>query len=286
MSGVAAAGKVLREPLLHFLLIGAVVFVLGRGWGTDVGAANIVVDRAAIDQLVGAYEGQFGVKPNLQQLKSLIDRHVDDEILYREGLALGVDRDDEIVRRRIVQKMRFLTEDRTVVAEPDKAAVREFYKANPDRYTAPATITFSHVFFSADIPGAEQRATAAMAELVKSGVPRAPDRGDAFPGPQDFTGFDPAYASREFGQSALSDRLAGLPVHAWSGPLKSGYGWHLVYVDQVQPAQRLPFEQVEARVQQDLVDDRRHRLNAGAMAALRRKYAIHIATAGGDAAIN
>jgi hypothetical protein len=247
---------------------------------------EIVVDQAAVDELVSAYEGQFGSKPDLRQLKALIDRHVEDEVLYREGLALGVDRDDEIVRRRVVQKMRFLTEDRTLVGEPDDAAVRRFYKANSDRYTTPAAITFSHVFFSADMPGGEQRAISTLVELAKSGLKRAPDRGDAFPGPQDFTQFNPAYASREFGKSELSDRLAGLSVHTWSGPLRSGYGWHLVYVDQVQPPQLLSFERVEARVRQDLVDDIRYRLNVEAMAALRRKYSVHIATAGGDADVN
>jgi hypothetical protein len=173
-----------------------------------------------------------------------------------------------------------------MVGEPGDAAQKAFYKANPDRYTAPATIAFSHVFFSADAPGAERRATAAMAELAESGIHRAPERGDAFPGPQDFTAFDPAFASREFGKSELSDRLAGLPAQAWSGPFRSGYGWHLVYVEHVQPAQLLPFEQVQGRVEQDLIDDARHRQNAAAMAALRRKYSVHIAAAAGDASVN
>ncbi len=131
--GTLLRQPLLRQPLLQFLLVGGAVFAVGRGWDASPGNGNIVIAQPAIDQMISTYQGQFGVKPTSQQLQALIDRHVDDEVLYREGVALGVDRDDEIVRRRVVQKMRFLTEDRTMVGEPDEAALRAFHQAHQER---------------------------------------------------------------------------------------------------------------------------------------------------------
>src|SRR5262245_46124584 len=137
--------NLVREPLLHFALLGAAVFAL-NAWRDDkrppeIGAAKIQVTAAVIERLRAGYERQFGQAPDATELSGLVTAHVREEILYREALALGLEQDDTIVRRRLAQKMEFLSDDLTGAAQPDDAALRAYFATNAERYAKPASVS-------------------------------------------------------------------------------------------------------------------------------------------------
>lgn len=271
--------RVLREPILHFLLIGAALYGAVEFW--QPAAADrfrIVVDRPMVELLAKTYQSQFGQPPGEVELKALVDRYVEDEMLYREGIALSLDRADEVVRRRIVQKVRFLTEDRAAIEAPDEAALVRYFEANRQRYALPETVSFSHVYFSPDQAGedaARAAATADLTKLAKSGLDRAPERGDRFPGPGDLAAAAVADLGRLFGSSSeLVAALAEAPVGAWSGPYRSGYGWHLVFVSARDAERPVPFAEVRQQVEQDYVQAERARRNEEGLDLIRGKYTV------------
>ncbi len=244
----------------HFLAIGLALLLLAQ-WraGSETDRYRIVVDAATEYRLAATYQQQYGAAPSNEQLQFLIDHYVRQEILYREGVALGLDRDDEIVRRRIAQKYEFLQQDASIVGEPSDAEIEAFYRAHRERYAVPETVSFSHVYFSPDSGdvASELRARDALVLLQAGNATRGPDRGDRFADRYDFASVDASAVRRLFGDSAFSDDLFRAPLHRWSGPYRSGFGWHLVYVD----------ERVAARIRP--LDEVREQVRADAMAAVR-----------------
>src|SRR5688572_33276496 len=149
--------KLFREPLVHFCVLGAVIFALNawREKTPETPAARIEVTAVVIERLRVGFERQFGQAPDAEELRGLVTAHIREEVLCREALALGLDRDDTIVRRRMAQKMEFLTDDLASAAEPENAEVRAFFEKNAARYVKPARVTFRHIYFSRDKRGAK-----------------------------------------------------------------------------------------------------------------------------------
>ena len=259
----------LREPLLHFILAGLVVFWIGeiRKDHTDLHRIVITPQRKA--HLTSQYALQFGTRPDAPTLKELVNGDVRDEILFREGLALGLDKDDEIVRRRIIQKMQFLLEDVQPPAEPDDVRLETYYRAHLDRYSLPTRTTFSHIYFSA----ARQRALAVLQHLP-AGSERAPESGDPFPDLYDFSNYGREQVERLFGHSEFSQAVVSDPPGRWAGPFRSAYGWHLLYVQSRQPGMARPFAEVRDQVRADYLLEEQHRANDAALRQLERKFTI------------
>jgi peptidyl-prolyl cis-trans isomerase C len=268
--------RLLREPLVHFFAAGLLLFVAFEQHKAGADLYRIEITPERVRQLVAGYRAEFGVEPSPARLNQVIDRYVDDEVLYREGLSRKLDRDDEIVRRRVVQKMQFLQQDLAAPAEPTEAEVAAYYAAHRAQYAAPATVSFSHIYFADGAAGAE--AARRRAEAVLAGLPaavqRAPDRGDSFPDLYDYSGFGQEAARRLFGESQLSGSLFTAPAGRWSGPFRSSYGWHLVRVQSAEPARPLPFEAVRGRVRDALIADRQASANQASFHALRARFSV------------
>lgn len=267
-----------RDPLLHFLLLGALIFVAAAAWRHAHDPRTIVVDRATVEQIAADYRRRFGDSPTQEALQVAVSRYVGDEALYREGMARGLDRDDELVRRRIVQKMEFLQDDAAPAAQPSEADLRLYYAEHMAQYTWPARVTFRHIYFSADHGEASARARAqdALARLA-GGAPEA-GVGDAFFDRTSFTNLSEVDAERVFGQSALPPALLTSPVGVWTGPVASGYGVHLLRVDQRTPAQAQPFESVSGQVASDLRRDAQEARSRKAVADVVARYHVVFAT--------
>jgi hypothetical protein len=211
------------------------------------------------------------------QLRTLAERYVEEEIAFREGLALQLDRDDEIIRRRIVQKYQFLQQDLSVVPPPGEAQLQRWYQDHAARYTLAGKRSFTQVYFSPDAGGEEQarsRALRAKAELDAHPHRRARALGDAFVDRYDYSDIAQADVERIFGRSELSEALFKLPLHRWAGPFRSGYGWHLVYVEDLQAPQLQSLGAVREQARQDYLEHARLLANEAAMAALRRRYQV------------
>jgi peptidyl-prolyl cis-trans isomerase C len=271
--------KVLKEPLLHFLLLGALIFAL-NAWRERLrpphtGPARIEVTAGTIQALREGYTRQWHRGPDAEELRGLVNDHVREEVLYREALALGLERNDSIVRRRLAQKMEFLGSDLASAAQPDEAALRTFLAKNAPRYRTPARITFRHVYFSKERRGERLTTDAVEArEALKKGA-KEETLGDPFLREHEFASADEAEIAAAFGND-FAKQVMTLPTDEWRGPVESTYGIHLVYVADRAAPKPAEFERVRDEVARDFSEERRRAANAEFIKRLERRYEIAI----------
>ncbi len=273
--------RILSEPLHHFLLLGVAIFAL-YAWlgGADAGAPDrrIVVSAAEAAQLAEFFSKRWSRLPTPQELRGLVDARVREEVLYREALALGLDRDDTIVRRRLAQKMEFLIEDLGGRTEPGEEELRVFLAEHPDRFSERARLTLSHVYVNSDRRGeaAErdaERILATLREASPGGDPGA--HGDASPLARVYKDVDRDEIAGIFG-AVFADRVTELPPGAWHGPVQSSYGLHLVFVH-ARSEPRLPeLAEVEQKVRDEWRAARRREVNEVVFAKLLEGYEVVI----------
>lgn len=274
--------KILREPLLHFLILGAILFLVYYWLNpSDSSSASnqIHINQNDIDRFVQIFQKQWNRKPTKQEMDGLVRAHLKEEILYREALALGLEKDDTIVRRRLAQKMEFLITDVTVPTEVEDKQLMTFYQKHPERYTRAARISFRHIYFNPDQRGErlldEANATLATLQATKAGMDVPQDYGDRFMLQQQYSQQSIDQIARMFG-GEFADELAELIPDSWQGPIKSGYGVHLIYVEQREPASVYPFSEVRERVKNDYLFELRQARNEEVLAKLKSRYEITI----------
>jgi parvulin-like peptidyl-prolyl isomerase len=264
--------RALRDPLVIFLLIGALLLIASRWYEGGGVESRIVITAADLNRLSDQWETQMRRPPTDDEMKGLLDSFIREEIYYREAMRMGLDADDTIVRRRLVQKLTFLTEDVATAKAPDEAILREFYVAHPGNYTQPPRISFVHRYFSVD------RRAAALADaqaavkdealaddpfmLQKSYAQRSErEIGDLFGRP---------FAAELFALGADSES------GGWLGPLRSAYGWHVVRVEEKLGAEMQPFETVRDRIVADWQMQARKAANDAYFESLQSRYAIEL----------
>jgi hypothetical protein len=266
-----------HEPFFQFLFLGFLIWVAAEYVEAQNQHYVIHIGPGDRQRLAITYQQQFNQAPTPDQLRSLTENYIRQQIFVREGKSLGLDTNDEIVDRRIAQKFEFIQQDLGVPDEPPADAVRHWYDAHKFSYLTPARVAFSQIYFSSDSHGlaaAYVRAERALRILRGSRLTRAPALGDRFPGPTDLGALSSDEATRLFGESQMTQELFKLPSGRWSGPFRSGYGWHLVYVSHVIPPTLPSFEAVRDRVASDYRDEQRHILDAQAYENLRAKYTV------------
>jgi peptidyl-prolyl cis-trans isomerase C len=271
----------IREPLVQFTILGAVLF-LGWAFVSDLFAEDdsrrIVMAEAEIELLADGWQRQWQRPPTADELQSLVDSRVREEVLYREAQAMGLDVNDIVVRRRMVQKMELLSQDLALLVDPTDQELRAFFAENPDDYMVPPRISFSHVYFNVDRRGAvvEEDALRALETLraMDQAPATAPELGDRFMLAYDYRLQSPAEVQRSFG-SGFADDLFGLDA-GWQGPIGSGYGLHLVNITE-QVESRVPeYEEVRNRLVNDFNRMRRDRANEALYEGLSEGYRIEI----------
>jgi peptidyl-prolyl cis-trans isomerase C len=271
----------IREPLVQFTILGAVLF-LGWAFVSDLFAEDesrrIVMAEAEIELLADGWQRQWQRPPTADELQSLVDARVREEVLYREAQAMGLDVNDIVVRRRMVQKMELLSQDLALLVDPTDQELRAFFAENPDDYMVPPRISFSHVYFNVDRRGAvvEEDALRALETLraMDQAPATAPELGDRFMLAYDYRLQSPAEVQRSFG-SGFADDLFGLDA-GWQGPIGSGYGLHLVNITE-QVESRVPeYEEVRNRLVNDFNRMRRDRANEALYEGLSEGYRIEI----------
>jgi peptidyl-prolyl cis-trans isomerase C len=265
------------EPFFQFIALGLLIW-LGLAYIESMNQRYVIhVGSVQLQRLAIAYQQQYGQPPAAEQLRQLADRYITEEIFLREGLALNLDKDDEIVRRRIAQKFDFLQTDLAVPAPPAPDVLESWFQVHELRYVTPSRVAFTQIYFSADGDGddaAQARAKRVLLQLLDSRTRRAPSVGDSFPGPADLGALAPDAAERLFGKSELSEKIFTAPVGQWFGPVRSGYGWHLIYVTQKKPPELPHLDVIRSRVLADYLEEQRQILNAQAFEKLRAKYRI------------
>jgi len=276
-TGTNLVGRVLREPFFQFLAIGIVLFganyLLHRQEADDT-PQKIDLTRDDIRQLTVAWMAQGRPAPTPTEIKSLVDQKVALEVLVREAKTLGLDKEDEIIKRRLAQKMDFLFEDVAKAQDPTNAELRTWYASNAQQFAEPPRIAFRHLYFALD-RGQDQ---AIAAKLRLAGKPEDDATvklaaADTFMFQDVYTDSSPEQVAREFGP-AFAKTVFSLPKGSWQGPVASGYGWHLVWVEAVTPGKIPHFEEVEPKVKIAWLDDTTSQLKRKAFDAMKARYTV------------
>lgn len=271
----------IREPLLHFVLIGAVLFAVTALRQQKQEHAEIRITAGEVAQLAAFWETQSQRKPSAEELRGLIEERIDEEVLAREAMRLGLDRDDVIIRRRLAQKMAFVSDDLAVINEPADTALREYFDAHAETYTAPDLYALRHVFFNPDRHGMALD-TDAQRALQRLTHGANPDQvGDPFMLPRELADVSRDDIARDFG-SAFADAVTAATPGAWSGPVRSPFGVHLVKLESHTAASAARFEDVRDNVREAYLAQKQQEANAALRTNLRKQYHVVVETAEGS----
>jgi len=274
--------KFLREPLLHFMFIGAAIYLLYAVFAEPAAEEidkTIVVSAGEIEWMNTAWQKRWNRPPTTKELDGLIKQYIKETVLYREALTMGLNKHDQVIRRRLAQKLEFLAKDLVALTPPTEEELQTYFVENHDRYQQPVRFTFTQVFIDPDKRG---DATLDDAERVKATLIA---KGDAI---NDVSGLgddlmlqnyypekDQAEIQKQFG-SGFAESLVELSPGHWHGPVLSGYGVHLVYVHSIIEPPAPVFAEVRERVTQDWQTTRGIELNEKFYNSLRDQYTIII----------
>ncbi len=283
--------KLLREPLLHFLIAGVGLFVayawVGPREGTQ-GASpqrEIRFSEGDLRWATETWKRQWQKNPSREELRGLVRDLLNEELLAREAREMGLDTDDTVVRRRLAQKMTFLIEDTSRLAEPTEDELRQFYEAHPEKFRREARVSFMQLFFNHTTrSSAAADARQALVELASATNPKlVAEKGDQLLIEPSVNDADESSVAAQFGQD-FARAVFTLEPGAWHGPIKSAYGLHLVRVSEFTPAEQRPFLEVRDQVLDRWREQRRQEATERYFGELFKKYEI-VADEGVEAVI-
>jgi peptidyl-prolyl cis-trans isomerase C len=280
--------RLLKDPLVHFLLIGVALFAVSAWRGEVVrgGRERITVTAEQVAKVREAASLAQGRPPTEAELADLIESTVREEVLYREALALGLDKDDDEVRRRLVEKMSYLTQDLADPAPSSEQELEQFYAAEPALFTIPPLVSFDQVFFSPNERGAAVEADAAAGlAALKAGKPPT-EVGDHTPLRASYDDAPRDQVRVLFGD-AVAEALFSQPPGDWAGPYRSDFGLHLLRLRSRSEARLPPYAEIADRVAEAYGAKRRREANEAAYRRMRAKYDVVVeapAASGGEAA--
>ena len=272
--------KWLGEPLLHFLLIGVSIFLLYslQNEGYDNDNNQIVITKGSIDRLISLWEKKRQRPPTQTELKGMIEQQIHEEVMYREALTMGLDKNDAIVRKRLAQKVEFISSDIAAMAEPSDEELKRFLNTHHKKFEIPASLSFEHIYFNPDKRNAQTEPDALMllGELKLSDVTvETHTAGDSFMMGQQYDEITEYGVSRIFGQDFAAE-LFTLNVGNWQGPVRSGYGTHLIRISSKTPAQAVKLNTVRDKVRDEWQAEQRQSMNKIFYESLRQRYDIVI----------
>ena len=274
--------RLLREPLFQFLILGLLIYG-GYAWLHSGDAPDneetITVGAGELAWLRTSFEKRWKRTPTPAELNGLIDEYVRETVLYREALAMGLDRDDTIVRRRLAQKLEFLVQDLVEVSPPTEEELEAYFEAHREDYREPDLVTFSHVFVDPDRRGEQTLQDAAAIrealEQLEDPAQGAKKLGDPFMLQSYYPERNEAEISKLFG-GEFAERVGELSEGVWHGPVLSGYGVHVVYVHSKQSFPQPSLAEVRERVLNNWTTAKRKELDDEYVARLREKYDVVI----------
>jgi parvulin-like peptidyl-prolyl isomerase len=247
-----------KQPLVQLVALGGLVFGVSSWLDAGSGAQAdrvVVITVAEVEAQRATWEARWGRPPTEQELQGTLDQLVREQVLAQEAIRMGLDKDDVVIRRRLVQKVEFLTDGLATLQQPSEQDLRSYYAERKDEYQFPAQVTFAHVFFSPDSRGAtraEADARAALDAIRAGGVSLegALEMGDRIMLEPAYQAHSPAQVRRVFGQE-FTDALFAIGETGWHGPIASGYGVHLVFLQDWVAAEEPAWELVAPRVEAD-----------------------------------
>ena len=275
--------RVFSEPLLHFLVLGAVLFaaygVLNRSSSSSKSNGEIVVTAGQIEHLTTGFTRSWRRPPSADELNDLIRSYIREEVYYRQAKEMGLDRDDPIIRRRLQQKLEFVSEDVAAQSEPSDSDLETLLRSQPEKFRVGRSYTFTHVYLNPDRHGnLAADAERLLLQLNESDATAdASTLGDRFLLETNFQAISDSEIAKLFGTD-FSDRLAKLPIGQWQGPLKSGYGLHLVFVQQRTDGRVPALSEVREAAISEWKETQRNKANEDVFRKLLSRYSITIET--------
>jgi hypothetical protein len=270
--------RLVGEPLVQFLALGALLFLYFAWRGGGPSSQRIVVTPGRIAHLSAGFERTWQRPPTEEELKGLLDDFVREEIASREAMAMGLDAEDTIIRRRLRQKLEFLVEDAAVEAPPTDAELQAFLDAHAETFRVEPRVSFRQVYVSRDRRGeeADSDALRLLDQLRRLGPAAAIDQlGDPLMVPQEVERATQSEVARLFGDQ-FAAAVVGLAPGAWSGPVESGYGPHLVLVEERMESGAPGLDDVRPEVERDFLASRRKEQLDATYARLLEKYTVVI----------
>lgn len=275
VAGIARMGRLARlcrEPLFHFVLIGAVVFGLYAlvAPPAEPAGSEILITAADAARLKARFRGTWNREPTAVEFDGLLDNLVRGEIYYREAKAFGLDQNDEVIRLRLRQKAEYLFSQPNSAAAPTDAQLRAHYEVTRDKYATPSTISFEHVFIGE--PSQEEIERVRLA--LKTGGD-ASALGKASLLPMKMPPSHQASVDNTFGKGFFAS-VSAAPAGEWTGPIKSPYGQHMIRVIDLTRSETLPFEQVRQLVEADWRNAEGDKAKEDTYQAMKARYRIDL----------
>jgi peptidyl-prolyl cis-trans isomerase C len=263
----------IREPLLHFAVLGIALFGLFRVVGPEDEGETIIVTADTRERLAAQHERRLGRAPTPEELDAAIQSWVDAEMLYREARALGLDRADPIVRRRLTQKLQFSFEEAEEPPEPTDEELEAWIASHADRFSQAPRIGFTHVFVKSSSRVVPEAQLVEFETALKEGADPA-TLGQPFVLGQAITPKSAAELNRQFGPG-FGEAALELPELGWHR-VRSLYGWHLVHIDERLPGGLASVDEVRAQARESLRQEAREQAREQAMTELRARYEVVI----------
>ena len=274
--------KLLREPLVHFMFMGAFIYLLYAMFSepaVDDYDKTIIVTTGEIEWMRTAWEKRWNRAPTKIEFDGLIQQYVKETVLYREALTMGLNKHDQVIRRRLAQKLEFLAKDLVALTPPDDAELSTYFEAHQANYQLPARYSFTQVFIDPDKRGnnALNDAEVIKAKLIELGAntDRAAELSDRLMLQNHHPEKTQLDIKKQFGNE-FSESLIQLPTGQWHGPVLSGYGIHLVYISRIDLPPPTVLAEVRERVVRDWTAERGETLNKKFYADLREQYTVII----------
>ena len=270
--------KFLREPLFHFLFIGLGFFLLFSQLNPTEevkGAKNIVITQSKIDAMTASFLRERGRTPIANEIQNLIESEIREELLYREAMALGLDKDDGLIRRRLAQKMKYLFNDLSVVNKASEEELKEFVSAHPEKFMKPATISFAQIYFdpSKHETTLVKDANVLLEKLRISSIKESHELGDRSLLPYDFRNKRKIDIDSMFGKEFTKQAFSS-PTNTWEGPFESAYGVHLIYIHERREGHVPPLADIRDHVEREWTSLKQQEANEIFYQSLYQSYNI------------
>jgi hypothetical protein len=272
--------RLLQEPLLHFLVLGALLFISYSALNHNAAPApqQIVISQGQLASMLDNFVSVRQRPPTQDEWDGLIQARVKEEVYYREALALGMDKDDIIIRRRLQQKMEFISDDISAQAQPSDAELNAYLQAHGENFKVEPQFSFRQVYLNPEKQGAN---IAHNAEQFLAQLSQAKDdsawmtMGDQFVLGHDFTALGAGEVTRQFGEKFITS-LSELPTGQWQGPVESAFGIHLVLISERTQSRLAELAEVRDRVRREWDEDQRRLANEKFYQVLLKNYTITI----------
>lgn len=276
---ISITTRLLKEPILQFFLLGAGIFIIFGyiGEQQDYTSKKIIVSSGQIERLTEGWKKTWMRPPTVDELKGLIKDHINEEIYYREALAMGLDQDDIIIRRRLRQKMEFLYQDLNAPMNPTNSELQNYLDENTEKFRTDPSFSFRHIYLNSDQRGknTKQDAQNLLDKLKGNDSLVINNSGDTFALPLTYDSVSKTQVTNLFGKD-FAENLIGLEPNIWQGPVSSSYGLHLVLIKEWKQSEIPKLNQIRDKVEKDYLEKQQQKINDENYKRLLESYTITI----------